>query len=64
MKIIKKAQEYDVTLAKAYLLMQEDFELCSEKADKLDLITMLIEHYVEAYYPIMPPSSIEVVKFL
>ena len=63
MKIIKTEKEYETALAKAYLLMQEDFELGSEKADELDLITLLIEHYEEAHYPVMPPSPIEAIKF-
>lgn len=63
MKIIKTETEYELALAKAYILMQEDFELGSEKADELDLITLLIEHYEEAHYPISPPSPIEAIKF-
>jgi len=63
MKIIKTEEDYELALAKAYSLMQEDFKLGSDKADELDLITLLIEHYEEAHYPILPPNPIAAIKF-
>jgi len=63
LKIIKTEKEYELALEKAYLLMQNDIVLGSEQADELELITLLIEHYEESHYPILPPSPIEAIKF-
>lgn len=63
LRIIKTEAEYESALENAYLLMQEDIVIGSDKADKLDLITLLIAHYEEANYPIMSPTPIEAIKF-
>ncbi|UKT62903.1 helix-turn-helix domain-containing protein [Pedobacter mucosus] len=63
LKVIKTEQEYEVALEKAYLLMQEEIELGTKQADELDLITLLITHYEDSHYPILPPSPIEAIKF-
>ncbi|GGI22179.1 type II toxin-antitoxin system HigA family antitoxin [Pedobacter mendelii] len=63
LKIIKTEEEYELALEKAYSLLQEDIVLGSDQADELELITLLIEHYEEANYPIMPSSPIEAIKF-
>jgi len=63
LKIIKNEEEYELALEKAYSLMQENIVLGSEQADELELITLLIEHYEESHYPILPPSPIEAIKF-
>ena len=63
LKVIKTEQEYELALEGAYTLMQKDITLNSKDADELDLITLLIEHYEEAHYPILPPSPIEAIKF-
>ncbi|RZK54371.1 MAG: helix-turn-helix domain-containing protein [Pedobacter sp.] len=63
LRVIKTEEEYELALEKAYLLMQEEMELDSKKADELDLLTLLIEHYEESHYPIMPPNPIEAIKF-
>lgn len=63
LKIIKTEKEYEIALEKAYSLMQADIISGSEQADELELITLLIEHYEERHYPILPPSIIEAIKF-
>ncbi|MFW0715843.1 helix-turn-helix domain-containing protein [Pedobacter sp. N23S346] len=63
LKIIKTEEEYELALKKAYLLMQENIVLGSEQADELELLALLIEHYEEAQYPILPPSPIDAIKF-
>jgi HTH-type transcriptional regulator/antitoxin HigA len=63
LRVIKTEQEYELALEKAYLLMQEEIELNTKQADELDLLTLLIEHYEQSYYPILPPSPIEAIKF-
>ncbi|MCZ4225506.1 helix-turn-helix domain-containing protein [Pedobacter rhodius] len=63
LKIIKTEQEYELALEKAYMLIQKDIVVGSEESDELELITLLIEHYEESHYPILPPSPIEAIKF-
>ena len=62
LRIIKTEEEYELALEKAYLLMQEPIELNTAQTDELDLLTLLIEHFEEAHYPIMPPSSKEAIS--
>ncbi|WP_443936530.1 helix-turn-helix domain-containing protein [Pedobacter sp. MW01-1-1] len=62
-KVIKTEEEYELALEKAYQLMQKDMVLDTKEADELDLLTLLIEHYEENHYPILPPSPIEAIKF-
>ncbi|WP_240775121.1 helix-turn-helix domain-containing protein [Pedobacter xixiisoli] len=50
-------------LEKAYSLMQEYLVLDTKQVDELDLLTLLIEHYEEAHYPVLPPSPIDAIKF-
>ncbi|GAA4209412.1 helix-turn-helix domain-containing protein [Pedobacter jeongneungensis] len=63
LKVIKTEEEYELALEKAYSLMQKDIELNTKLADELDLLTLLIEHYEETHYPILPPSPVEAIKF-
>lgn len=63
LRVIKTEKEYKLALEKAYLLMQEEIELNTKQADELDLLTLLIEHYEQSNYPILPPSPIEAIKF-
>jgi HTH-type transcriptional regulator/antitoxin HigA len=62
-KIIKTEEAYEDALSKAYQLIQEEVPEGSEKADELDLFTLLIEHYEKEHYPISVPSPIEAIKF-
>jgi len=63
LKVIKTEEEYELALEKAYALIQKDIELNTKEADELDLLTLLIEHYEEAHYPISPPLPIDAIKF-
>lgn len=63
LKIIKTEQEYETALEKAYNLIQQDIAHGSAKADQLELLTLLIEHYEKEHYPISPPSPVEAIKF-
>lgn len=62
-RIIKTEEEYEQALEQAYLLIQEDVVPNTKTADDLDLLTLLIEHYEETHYPILPPSPIDAIKF-
>lgn len=63
LKILKSEEEYEDALAQAYELIQEDLEEGNKKSDELELLTLLIEHYEKQYYPILPPTPIEAIKF-
>ncbi len=63
LKIIKTESEYENALERAYFLMQQNLTPNSAHADELEMLTLFIEHYERAHYPILPPSPIEAVKF-
>ncbi|TAH02187.1 MAG: transcriptional regulator [Sphingobacteriales bacterium] len=63
LKIIKTESEYENALERAYFLMQQDLAPNGLLTDELEMLTLLIEHYEKAHYPISPPSPIEAVKF-
>lgn len=62
LRVIKTEEGYELALGKAYLLLQEEIELDTKKADELDLLTLLIEHYEEAHYPIVPPTPRKTIR--
>ncbi len=62
-RIIRTEEEYELALQQAYLLIQEDVQLNTDKADELELLTLLIEHYEKEHHAILPPSPIEAIKF-
>lgn len=43
--------------------MQLEIKADSAKADELELLTLLIEHYEKEHYAISPPSPVEAIKF-
>ncbi|HEY0668202.1 MAG TPA: transcriptional regulator [Sphingobacteriaceae bacterium] len=63
LRIIKTEQEYEAALERAYDLMQLEIKADSAKADELELLTLLIEHYEKEHYAISPPSPVEAIKF-
>ena len=63
LKVIKSENEYEDALARAYDLIQEDFEEGSSKSDELEVLTLLIEHYEKEHYWIASPSPIAAIKF-
>lgn len=62
-KIIKTEKEYNAALEMAEKLIDKNPEPGTEDADKLELLTLLIEKYEDAHYKINLPDPIEALKF-
>ena len=60
---IRSKKQYDAALERAYLLMQKKLRAGSKESDELEVLSMLIERYEAAHYPIAPPNPIEAIKF-
>ena len=63
MKPIKNEKQYNNALKRAYQLMQLDLKENSKQSDELELLSLLIEKYEEANYPIDPPHPIDAILF-
>ena len=62
-KPIKTNSQHDKYLARAYDLMQMNLEPNSEESDELEVLSILIEAYEKANYPIEAPNPIEAILF-
>ncbi|MDA3814699.1 MAG: ImmA/IrrE family metallo-endopeptidase, partial [Candidatus Cloacimonetes bacterium] len=62
-KLIKNEEQYEEYLNIAESLINLDPEPGSNKGDKLELLTLLIEKYEDEHYPIDFPDPIEAIKF-
>ena len=62
LRLIKIEEEYENALEDAYALMQRD-DLQGEDKDRLELLTLLIEHYEKEHYTVMPPNPVDAIKF-
>ncbi|MBU1077421.1 MAG: hypothetical protein KKH98_09025 [Spirochaetes bacterium] len=62
-KVIKTEQEYNEALEMAEELIDKDPKPGTQDADKLELLTLLIENYEESHHKIDPPDPIEALKF-
>lgn len=60
-KIIKTTAEYDAVLARIVEVF--DARLGTPEGDELELLTLLVEHYEEAEFPIDLPTPIEAIRF-
>lgn len=62
-KIIKTEKNYKKTLAEVERLIALDPELGTLEADRLDLLSMLIENYEKEHFLFNLPSPIDAIKF-
>lgn len=62
-KIIKTDQQHQQAMERLMLLMDADPKPDSPEAEEIDLLALLIEHYEEKRYPILPPDPIEAIRF-
>lgn len=60
---IRNEKQYEKALVKVYNLMQHKLKTGSQEADELEILSILIEKYEDAHYPIAPPHPIEAIKF-
>jgi len=63
LKPIKTDIQYEKALSDVYDLMQEDFELNSANADKLEVLSILIKEYENKHYTLPKPNPIEAINF-
>lgn len=60
-KPIRTETDYKATLTLIDTLV--DCEDDSEQADRLDILSILVENYENEHYPISPPDPIDAIKF-
>ena len=63
LKLLKTEKEYDEAIQKVEVLIKADPKPGTTKADRLELLTVLVSHYEDAHYPICPPDPIEAIEF-
>jgi HTH-type transcriptional regulator/antitoxin HigA len=62
-KVIKNGAQYDATLAEIDYLLDLDPDPGTEEADRLELLTLLVEVFEQKRFPIELPDPIEAIKF-
>jgi len=62
-RIIKNENDYETALEEIRTLIVNDPPVGSVKADRLELLALLVKAYEDAYYPIEFPTIIEAVRF-
>ncbi len=60
---IKSEEQYEEYLERAYELMQKELEPNSENSDELEVLSILIENFENANFPVSPPNPIEAIFF-
>jgi HTH-type transcriptional regulator/antitoxin HigA len=62
--VLKDEAEYDAAVAEIGRLLDEDVELGSEGYDRLEFLSVLVEHYEEEQYPMGTVTPQEAVLFM
>ena len=62
-KPIRKKVDYEAALREIEKLISAAPKPGTPKADKLDVLTTLVEAYESKHHPIAPPDPIEAIKF-
>ncbi len=60
-KPIKNNKDYEKALKKIEEIF--DTKKNTPQGDELEILSILVEHYEQHYYPILPPDPIEAIKF-
>ncbi len=63
LKPIKSNQQYELALARAYVLMQKTTKPDSKDSDELEILSILIKEYENEHYPVPKPNPLEAIKF-
>ena len=63
LKLLKTEKEYDEAILDVEALIKADPKPNTTKADRLELLTVLVSYYEDAHYPICPPDPIEAIEF-
>jgi len=63
LKPIKTQEEYEAALGKVYQLMQGDVKEGSPASDELEVLSILVNAYEQAHYPIPSPNPLDAIRF-
>jgi HTH-type transcriptional regulator / antitoxin HigA len=63
LKPIRNKFDYQAALLEASVYFDKPPEIGTKKADRFEILLMLIESYEAKEYPISPPDPIEAIKF-
>jgi len=62
--VLKNDAEYEAAIAEIGRLLDEDVEPDSEGYDRLEFLSVLVEHYEEDQYPMGPVTPQQAVAFM
>lgn len=62
-KVIKNEDEYEATLAVAEELVAHDPEIGTPEAERLELLTLLIEDYEKRSFPFEAPTPVSAIRY-
>lgn|SRR5690606_2881359 len=62
--ILRSEEEYEAAIAEIERLLDEDVEPGSEGYDRLEFLSVLVEHYEEEHYPVGRVSRQQAVTFM
>lgn len=63
LKPIKTEKQYETALARVYELMQGDIKEGSAASDELEVLSILVNAYEQAHYPIPSPNPLDAIRF-
>lgn len=63
-RVLRTEAEYEAAITEIELLLDEDVEAGSEGFDRLDFLSVLVEHYEDARYPMGSVSPQQAVLFM
>jgi HTH-type transcriptional regulator/antitoxin HigA len=62
-KVIKTAPDYQAALAEIERLVDLDPNLGSPEADRLEILTLLVQDYETRAFPLAPGDPVEAIRF-
>jgi HTH-type transcriptional regulator / antitoxin HigA len=62
--VLKNDKEYEAAIAEIERLLDEDVEPASEGFDRLEFLSVLVEHYEEDQYPMGTVTAQQAVTFM
>lgn len=62
-RVIRTEEQYHASLSEVERLLRLELPAGSEESERLDLLTVVIENYENANYPVTPVDPIDAIKF-
>jgi len=62
--VVRSEAEYDAAIAEIERLLDEDVEAGSEGYDRLEFLSVLVEHYEDGHYPMGSVTPRQAVHFM